>query len=42
MFGSERADLFSDEELGFLTLVANQVALAFDDTLSFEKSQCSS
>jgi formate hydrogenlyase transcriptional activator len=39
MFGSERADLFSDEEVGFLSLVANQLALAIDGARGFEKSQ---
>ena len=39
MLGSERADGFSEEDVGFLSLVANQVALAIDDALSFENSQ---
>ena len=39
MFGSERADVFSEEEVEFLSLVANQVALAIDDAFSFENSE---
>src|SRR5438874_10442967 len=33
------ADAYSAEEVRFLTLVANQVALAVDDALNFEASQ---
>ena len=38
-FGSLEADAYSKEEVGFLSLVANQVALAMDDALNFEASQ---
>src|SRR5437870_1258581 len=37
--GSIGADAYSAEEVRFLTLVANQVALAVDDALNFEASQ---
>src|SRR5205085_10122803 len=37
--GSIGADAYSAEEVRFLTLVANQVALAVDDALNFESSQ---
>ena len=37
--GSIEADAYSSEEVRFLTLVANQVALAVDDALNFEASQ---
>ncbi len=37
--GSIEADAYSTEEVRFLTLVANQVALAVDDALNFEASQ---
>src|SRR5208283_539463 len=36
---SKRADAYSDEEVRFLTLVADQVALAIDDALNFEASR---
>jgi len=36
---SKRADAFSQEEVRFLTLVADQVALAIDDALNFEASR---
>jgi formate hydrogenlyase transcriptional activator len=36
---SKRSDAFSREELRFLTLVADQVALAIDDALNFEASR---
>src|SRR5436309_581557 len=38
-FGSLDADAYSREEVGFLSLVANQVALAVDDALNFDTSQ---
>src|SRR5260370_17045388 len=38
-FGSLEADAYSREEVGFLSLVANQVALAVDDALNFDTSQ---
>ena len=38
-FGSLEADAYSKEEVGFLSLVANQVALAVDDALNFDTSQ---
>jgi formate hydrogenlyase transcriptional activator len=37
--GSIGTDAYSAEEVRFLTLVANQVALAVDDALNFEASQ---
>jgi formate hydrogenlyase transcriptional activator len=37
--GSIEADAYSIEEVSFLSLVANQVALAVDDALNFEASQ---
>jgi PAS domain S-box-containing protein len=37
--GSLEADAYSTEEVGFLSLVANQVALALDDVLNFDASQ---
>src|SRR5882724_984593 len=37
--GSIEADAYSREEVGFLSLVANQVALAVDDALNFDASQ---
>jgi len=37
--GSTRADAYNGEEVSFLSLVANQVALAVDDALSFDASQ---
>jgi formate hydrogenlyase transcriptional activator len=36
---SKQADAYSDEEVRFLTLVADQVALAIDDALNFEASR---
>ena len=38
-FGSLEADAYSREEVGFLSLVANQVALAVDDALNFDTSR---
>jgi formate hydrogenlyase transcriptional activator len=38
-FGSLEADAYSRDEVGFLSLVANQVALAVDDALNFDTSQ---
>src|SRR3989475_6248765 len=38
-FGSLEADAYSREEVGFLSLVANQVVLAVDDALNFDTSQ---
>src|SRR5258708_1100219 len=38
-FGSTATDAYSSEEVSFLALVANQVALAVDDALNFEASQ---
>src|SRR5258707_7189943 len=37
--GSIEADAYSKEEVSFLSLVANQVALAVDDALNFNASQ---
>src|SRR6202790_3849712 len=37
--GSIEADAYSREEVDFLSLVANQVALAVDDALNFDASQ---
>jgi len=37
--GSLEADAYSREEVSFLLLVANQVALAVDDALNFDASQ---
>src|SRR5258706_6900585 len=37
--GSIQTDAYSREEVSFLSLVANQVALAVDDALNFEASQ---
>src|ERR1700726_4939908 len=37
--GSTEIDAYSREEVSFLSLVANQVALAVDDALNFEASQ---
>jgi PAS domain S-box-containing protein len=37
--GSREADAYSREEVGFLSLVAKQVALAVDDALNFDASQ---
>jgi formate hydrogenlyase transcriptional activator len=36
---SEQVNAYSDEEVSFLSLVANQVAVAMDDALNFEASQ---
>jgi formate hydrogenlyase transcriptional activator len=38
-FGSKRPDAYSPEEVRFLSLVARQVALAFDDALNFAAFQ---
>lgn len=38
-FGSVEPDSYSDEEVSFLTLVADQVALAIDDALHFEAAK---
>jgi PAS domain S-box-containing protein len=37
--GSLEADAYSNDEVSFLSLVANQVALAVDDALNFDASQ---
>src|SRR5438309_11713900 len=37
--GSTRADAYNGEEVSFLSLVANQVALAVDDALNFDALQ---
>src|SRR5437870_3542061 len=37
--GSTEVDAYSREEVSFLSLVANQVALAVDDALNFDASQ---
>src|ERR1700738_2457873 len=37
--GSTEADAYSKEEVSFLSIVANQVALAVDDALNFDASQ---
>src|SRR5437660_10053634 len=38
-FGSTEADAYSEEEVSFLSFVANQVALAVDDALNFDALQ---
>ncbi|HEV7510134.1 MAG TPA: sigma 54-interacting transcriptional regulator [Candidatus Acidoferrum sp.] len=38
-FGSLEADAYTEEEVNFLSFVANQVALAVDDALNFEALQ---
>ena len=38
-FGSEHKDAYSEDEVSFLSLVANQVAVAIDDALNFQASQ---
>jgi formate hydrogenlyase transcriptional activator len=38
-FGSEQPDAYAQEEVCFLSLVADQVALAIDDALQFEAAQ---
>jgi formate hydrogenlyase transcriptional activator len=38
-FGSKAVDAYSEEEVRFLSLVADQVALAFDDALNFTALQ---
>src|SRR6202051_2907166 len=37
--GSTEADAYREQEVSFLSLVANQVALAVDDALNFDASQ---
>jgi formate hydrogenlyase transcriptional activator len=37
--GSVQPDAYSEEEVGFLSLVADQIALAIDDALNFEAAQ---
>ena len=37
--GSEESDAFSEEDVSFLSLVADQIALATDDALNFEASR---
>ena len=37
--GSEQPDSYSDEEVCFLSVIANQVAVAMDNALNFEASQ---
>jgi hypothetical protein len=37
--GSTQPDAYPEEEIRFLTLVADQVALAIDDALNFEAAQ---
>jgi formate hydrogenlyase transcriptional activator len=37
--GSEKADAFSEEDVSFLSLVADQIALATDDALNFTASR---
>ena len=37
--GSTQPDAYPDEEISFLTLVADQIALAIDDALNFEVAQ---
>jgi formate hydrogenlyase transcriptional activator len=39
VLGSERPDAYSKDELCFLTLVGNQIALAIDDAWNFESSR---
>jgi len=38
-FGSTEADAYNEEEVNFLSFVANQVALAVDDALNFDALQ---
>src|SRR5438874_1059480 len=38
-FGSIEADAYNEEEVNFLSFVANQVALAVDDALNFDAAQ---
>jgi len=38
-FGRLETDAYSREEVGFLSLVTNQVALAVDDAMNFDTSQ---
>src|SRR4029077_6560643 len=37
--GSEEAEAYSEEDVSFLSLVADQIALATDDALNFAASQ---
>jgi len=39
LLASEQADAYSDDAVRFLSLVADQVALAMDDALNFQESQ---
>src|ERR1700676_4747743 len=38
-FGSTEAEAYNEEEVNFLSFVANQVALAVDDALNFDALQ---
>ncbi len=40
-FGSKASDIYSSEEIQFLSVVAEQIALAFDNALHFYSSQAS-
>src|ERR1700682_2688475 len=40
-FGSKAPDIYTAEEVHFLSVVAEQIALAFDNALHFEASQAS-
>jgi len=39
VIGSEHGNAYAEEEVSFLSLVANQIAVAIDDALNFEASQ---
>ena len=39
VIGSTRSDAYSDEEVRFCALVANQIALAMDDAINFQASE---
>ncbi len=39
VIASQKPDAYSDDEVQFLTLVANQIALAMDDAINFQASQ---
>jgi formate hydrogenlyase transcriptional activator len=39
LIGSEHPNAYAEEEVAFLSLVANQIAVAVDDALNFERSR---
>ena len=39
MIARQKRDAYSEEEIRFLSLVSNQIALAMDDTINFQASQ---